>query len=53
MELHEAAFYGLTERVQLLLQQKALVNSVDKVYMYMLYNGGELSTGYIYTSGLF
>ena len=32
MELHEAVFYGQIKRVQMLLQQNAPVNAVDKVY---------------------
>ena len=31
MELREALFFGQTKRLQILLQQKAPVNSVDKV----------------------
>ena len=31
MELHEAAFYGLTKKVQILLQQNAPLNCVNKV----------------------
>ena len=38
MELHEASFYGQTKRVQILLQQKALVNSVDKVSSLIQYH---------------
>ena len=37
MELHEASFCGQTKRVQMLPQQKAPVNSVDKVYKHPKY----------------
>ena len=31
VELHEAVLYGLTKKVQILLQQNTLLDSVDKV----------------------
>ena len=31
MELYEAVFYGLTKKVQILLQQNAPLNCVNKV----------------------
>ena len=37
MELHEAVYYGITKKVQLLLEQNVPVNSVDKVYIYNIY----------------
>ena len=34
MELHEAAYYGLTNKVQSLLKQDVPVNSVNEVYVH-------------------